>query len=105
MCKCPSLQLVTNSKDRINYLTPTGLSNTNSFTVRLIKPTNVSKIKLEYVQLPNTIYNVTVANNIIPFNEGGSDKFASIQPGAYSLTSLMTAIGDTMTTSSGINTY
>jgi len=62
-------------------------------------------MKLKYVYLLNTIYNVTTSNNVILFNEGGSDKFASLTPSAYTVSALMSAIGSAMSTASGVNTY
>jgi len=104
---CNWRQFTINSKDRVNLPAPNqfgGLSSTNSFTVRF-NPIDLCKIRLKYVAIPNTIYNITTDNNIIAFNQGGPDLTASILPAAYSLSSLMAAIGTAMTSVSGGNTY
>jgi len=102
MCFCSAVEYTFDSKDRFGA---TEVSSTNSFTVQFANSITISKIKLKYVCLPNTIYSVSTSNNIIPFNEGGADKFASLTPQAYTMSALMAAIGSAMTITSGVNTY
>jgi len=58
------------------------------------------KVELYNISMPNTIYNITSVNNLIYFSEGSTALVATITPGAYNSTSILTAISTAMTSSS-----
>jgi len=74
--------LLINSTDRIS-------GNSSNFKIHLSHALHkVSKIKLLSVSLPNTIYNITTANNRLDFTDGITYTI-TIPPGAYTVNSLI----------------
>ncbi len=84
--------IIIDTRDRIK-------GNTNEFTVNL-NPAfyGVKKVELLSLSLPQTMYNITTANNIIYFSEGGGPLIASLSPGNYNASSLANAISILLST-------
>jgi hypothetical protein len=79
-------KLVINSRDR-DYSSQTS----NNFTVQLTRPIKATTVKLDAVDIPNTIYNVNSSNNVIYFNDG-TNRTATVTPGNYTAQTLKTAV-------------
>jgi hypothetical protein len=62
--------------------------------------------KLVDALIPITMLNINSSNNVVQFNEGGGPLTATIAPGYYTNSSLITAVATAMTTASTVaNTY
>lgn len=77
---------------------------TSNFAINLTRSFNIRKWRVQYVNIPNQIWNITAQNNRIQFNSGSSI-VATISPGYYSNATLITAVGNAMTVADGVNTY
>jgi hypothetical protein len=67
---------------------------------------DVRKAKLDWVIIPNTVFNINSTNNILSFNENSTNKQATLTSGAYTASSLATHVQTQLNTaSSGYNTY
>ena len=75
-------------------------SSSSDFTVPISIVIPKGTYSLEYVLLPNGVYNVNSTNNKIYFNDG-SNKTATITSGFYTTSSLPTAVKTAMDTASG----
>jgi len=89
--------LVIQSKDRI-------LGTPDKFTVRVPPFLNISGVSLLSATIPNTVYNITAANNMVYWNRGGALS-APIPPGAYSITALIAMLGAVMQATDGAAVY
>ena len=91
--------IVINSADRINQF-----DSSNRFTVKVYPSVqNARKISLEYVQIPNSTYNITSNNNKLSFDDT-STYTIDITPGSYTATTLATQIAAQMN-AVGARTY
>lgn len=90
-------ELVINSKDRTSG-TPT------EFKIAIPAIEGLKRFSLQYVNLPNTLFNIDDTNNAIYYSRGGA-RGTTIAPGAYSITDLLAELGDAMTLADGLGVY
>ena len=83
-------KLLIQSKDRIS-------GTASDFIIQVPSMTKVREVNLVSASIPNTIYNITAANNTIYWNAGSGPLSATISPGAYSVTLLTVALTTAMT--------
>lgn len=79
----------------------------SDFTINLKNPIeggDSDELCVIDVCIPNLVYNITVANNTVVFDDGAV-RTATIPVGYYTNASLSSAIGTQMTSASGIATY
>ena len=98
-----SIDLIIDSRERDS-------SNSNSssdFSINLFSSTSgVEKVQLNWVQIPNTFYNINSNNNVVSFTENSTLKTASIPVGSYNANELASELQSILTTASGgYNTY
>lgn len=84
--------LIIDSRDRgVNSVSSTNFSVSFKESID-----NIYLIDLKYVNLPNSFYNITAANNNIYFSIGATNYSCTIAPGNYSVTTIMAAIATAM---------
>lgn len=94
------IDIVLNSSSRL-ATNPSGVPvSSSNFTIQL--PTNIiltrqRRLKLLYVQMYNTIYNIDNTNNWLDFQVGVTQYSIQVPPGMYSASSLATSIQTLMT--------
>ena len=84
------LQLVINSKDRVDYNT----TSSTDFRVNLLNPINASILAygLESCCIPKTSYNISASNNSFEIEDSVGIKTVTIPVGNYSSTALQTEL-------------
>ena len=94
--------VVVNSHERLS----SSASSTDFEVILYSTLSNVSKIQLNWIQIPNSIYNISSSNNIVTFTENATLKTATIPVSAYNSDELATELASILTTASGgYNTY
>ena len=100
--KIRTLQLVINSRDRVDY----GITTSSNFRVNLQNPINSKLIAygLESVSIPKTNYNISSPMNVFEIEDSTGPKTITIPPGNYSastfiaeLVAQLNASGDSYT--------
>ena len=76
----------------------------DDFIVQIPPITELKGANLLSASIPNTIYNVTSANNTLYWTRGGA-RTASLSPGAYDYDTLADALKTAMDTADGTETY
>lgn len=78
-----------------------------NFTLQMRHNLQEGFYSLDFLQCPNTFYNVASGiNNIIPLYENSTQKSTTIPPGSYTGTALATALASALNSASGgFNTY
>ena len=79
----------------------------SNFNINLYSSiSNIEKVRLNWVQIPNTFYNINTNNNIVSFTENSTLKTATIPVGSYNADELASELQSILTTASGeYNTY
>ena len=77
----------------------------NNFTIPLPIPMRAKYISLLEVVLPNSIYNVDSSNQILPINDGTTNINILINPGAYTITNLVSQLQNQLNSSSSGFTF
>ena len=73
-----------------------------SFYVPLVTPIqNCVKVSLQFCQVPNTQFNITQYNNVLPFIWMGNQYSITVPPGCYSMCQLLCSIQILMNTAIG----
>lgn len=93
------LLYIVNSKDRTSGTITNSVYTTSGFPTQAVK-----MITLESIEFPFSFYIFNSTNNVITFNEGGSDLTATITPGNYTETQLAAEI-KTQMEAAGALTY
>ena len=78
-------KLLIQSKDRLS-------GTASDFVIQVPAMNRVREVNLVSASVPNTIYNITAANNTIYWDAGSGPLSATIAPGAYSITALTAAL-------------
>ena len=93
--------LLVDSRDR----TSDSLSSTQ---FRIVLPEalhTIKKVRLLAVNIPNTVYNISAANNTFSFSRAGTTYQASLAPGTYTYFSLPPAVSAAMNAADTGNAY
>ena len=82
-------------------------ASSSDFTIYLYSSfTNINQIRLNWIQIPNTLYNINSSNNIVSFTENLTLKTATIPSGNYNALDLASELASILTTASeGYNVY